>query len=220
MQCSDCSKAVLPIVAVDIDGTLAQYHEPFGQFVSRYFNTAPQGPWDGEGDYEDHLGLDRRRFNEAKLAYRQGGNKRFAPLISGADVFMRKLAKLPVEVWITTTRPWNRLDNIDPDTQEWLARHEMPYTHLMYDEEKYTVLAKMVDPARVVLVVDDLLPMCQSAMTTFPGAHVIQPARMHNKNNYSPDFRTARNFQEIYTEAAVCVDGWYKRNDVWMADHD
>ena len=59
------------------------------------------------------------------------------------------------ELWLTTTRPYLRLDNVDPDTRFWLQENNIYYDALMYDENKYEVLGDRVDPARVVAVLDD-----------------------------------------------------------------
>src|SRR4051812_39188156 len=78
MKCSDCSKRVKPIVVSDIDGTLSMYHEAITSFSARYFGTdAPRDPYYGDEPFRDYLGLTQEQHRAMKLAYRQGGNKRF-----------------------------------------------------------------------------------------------------------------------------------------------
>lgn len=182
MKCTECGMAVLPIVAVDIDGTLAEYHNRLQTFACDYHDRqVPMQTWDGRGNFEDHLGLTQAEYREAKLAYRQGGYKRTAPLMPYAKEFMWLLNGMNVEVWITTTRPWSRLDSVDPDTKFWLERHGIRYKHLLFDEHKYEKLAEIVDPRRVIAVVDDLPEMLDEAAAYLPIAVRLLIERPHNK---------------------------------------
>lgn len=156
MRCSDCSAQVKPVVCIDIDGTLAQYHRSLVEFFERWLDIEdlPRA-WDGLGEFSDHLGLPKETYRQGKLAFRAGGFKRWMPPFPGADSFMNKLSQLHVEVWVTTTRPWMRMDNVDPDTREWLRRYGIQYKHLLFDEDKYGVICELVDPERIVMVLDD-----------------------------------------------------------------
>lgn len=167
MKCTECNKTVKPVVAVDIDGTLGDYHRHFVRFAENYFGMYLPDTWDGVGDWEEHLGLSKQEYREAKLAYRQGGQKRTMPVARWAATKMDSLRQLPVEIWLTTTRPWMRLDSVDPDTREWLRRHHIPYDHLLYNDDKYQRLAEIVGRDRVLAVVDDLLNECQNASEVF-----------------------------------------------------
>lgn len=182
MKCTECSAAVRPIVAVDIDGTLAEYHIRLAEFAWDYHDLPRKIElWDGRGNYEDWLGMSQAQYREAKLAYRQGGYKRMALPYQHAFMFMQALDALDVEIWITTTRPWSRLDSVDPDTRFWLERHGVPYTHLLYDDHKYQKLSNIVDPRRVIAVVDDLPEMIAEANEYLPNALALLIARPHNR---------------------------------------
>lgn len=156
MKCSDCSAKVLPVVCIDIDGTLATYHETLAVFIEWYLPTSrlPRS-WDGHGEFNEHLGIDKEEYRQAKLAFRAGGYKRAMAPFTGAVQFMHHLRALDIEVWVTTTRPWQRMDNVDPDTKEWLRRYNIPYKHLLFDEDKYGLMTELVDPDRIVMVLDD-----------------------------------------------------------------
>ena len=105
--CTECGREIKPIVAVDIDGTLAEYHLTLQRFACDYWDIPqPVATWGGLGNFEDHLGITQAQYREAKLAYRQGGYKRMAPAYPFAIQFMNWLNQLDVELWITTTRPW------------------------------------------------------------------------------------------------------------------
>lgn len=160
MLCTHCSNEVKPVVCLDIDGNLGDYHGSFLQFSARYLDMPDEGiamTYRGETSLADHLGISKEMYRAVKLAFRQGGNKRWMPVFPGARELSLALRNAGVEVWITTTRPYMRLDNIDPDTREWLRRNEIYYDHIFYEENKYLRLCEMVDADRVVCVLDDEL---------------------------------------------------------------
>lgn len=187
-QCSDCSQEVLPIVCVDVDGTISEYHYSLAEHCRRYFGIPYEldGSWDGRGNFEDFIGITQEQYREAKLAYRQGGFKRWSPVQEGVEDLLFKIRdikmKRGLEVWITTTRPWNRLDSVDPDTQFWLNNHFPVWDHILYDENKYTRLASMIDPVRVVGVIDDLPPMVAQAAWHYDRKGVWMVDRDHNRS--------------------------------------
>lgn len=200
--CSKCGESITKVVAIDIDGTISDYHRPLLNHVVAYYNlpksVLDKEPWDGKGNFEDWLGISQADYREAKLAYRQGGFKRWSPQMSGLGTLLSTCKQLKdqglIEVWITTTRPWNRLDSVDPDTRFWLDQHFPVYDHLLYDDHKYLKLAELVDPSRVVMVVDDLPEMHEDALTVFDEAACCIVRRPHN-TWYSDNLRRG-----------VCVD--------------
>jgi hypothetical protein len=170
---------VRPVVALDIDGTLSDYHEHFITFACNYWGLErPPVMWDGSGEMEDFLQITKAQYRDAKLAYRQGGGKRVQPL--QCDARHLHLAANGAELWLTTTRPWMRLDSTDPDTRWWLGINGLSYDHLLYDDNKYSALAAQVDPDRVVMVVDDLAEQCWAADRVFSPQVAYQVARPHN----------------------------------------
>jgi hypothetical protein len=180
MRCSKCREVIRPVVALDIDGTLADYHEWFGHFACRYWNrTHPKGRWRGDGEFEDYLGLTKAEYREAKTAYRQGGMKRIQPLFEGAKELCDGIMALGAELWITTTRPWKRFDNIDPDTQWWLDTNRIRYDNLLYDRAKYDILFDRVGGERVVFALEDLPDLYSRAKDLF-GDSAVMVERLHN----------------------------------------
>jgi hypothetical protein len=112
--------------------------------------------FDGTQELNEVLGLSKADYRTMKLAYRQGGQKRMMPPFPGARELVTAVKEAGAEVWITTTRPWQRFDSTDPDTRHWLDRHRIPYDHLLFDDDKYGVLSNLVEPIRVVAVLEDL----------------------------------------------------------------
>lgn len=210
MRCSDCSRPVKPIVAVDIDGTLGDYHNHFLDFMMGYFGRQLPRGWRGDPpDWESYLRLTQKEYREAKLAFRQGGMKRTMPVYESAMDFMDALVAEDVEIWITTTRPYLRLDSVDPDTQEWLRRNAIPYHHLLYDEHKYARLRELVDPDRVLAIVDDLYEQIQEAALTFPLDVPLQVKRQHN---IAHRFGKALNLPDITHIIVNRVKEWNARH--------
>lgn len=160
-----------PVVALDIDGTLGDYHKHFLWFAQRYFGKvmpAPEAINPGLPLYR-HMKVRKSDYRECKLAYRQGGMKRWMPAYDGASELTRVIRDQGAEIWICTTRPYLRLENIDPDTREWLRRNDIRYDAVLFDDpsrpqsSKYRELFRQVGNDRVVAVVDDLKDQVREA---------------------------------------------------------
>lgn len=210
MICSGCSQRVRPVVACDIDGTWGDYYEHFQWFCRVYYyrDCGVTNGYDGSVEFEEYLGLTKAEYREAKLAYRQGGMKRWLPLYWDTLDFVNKVRSLDVEIWVATTRPWASVQNIDPDTQEWLRRNGITVDGLLYGDNKYHQLLEAVDPGRIVGVVDDLTLQVDLAGSL--GLPVVQVARHHNTEN-----STKAHPRLALTEAAWWIaqqtESWYDR---------
>lgn len=170
-----------PIIAIDIDGTLADYHGWFLKFAEGYLGR----PMPDENEMNpglplhEFMGLSKDVYRAVKLAYRQGGLKRTMPSFPGASALTQALQNAGAEVWVCTTRPYLRLDNIDPDTREWLDRNGILYTALTYGDDKYENLVEYVGRDRVVAVIEDLPEQVEKARAL--GLNVYVPDRPYNK---------------------------------------
>lgn len=169
MLCSRCSDVVKPVLAVDIDGTLGNYHDHFTSFCALYFQREFRYAYEGlEQNFEDYLNLTREEYRAAKLAYRQGGMKRSMIPYDGAHALLKAANHLGCEVWVATTRPYQRLDNIDPDTRFWMQQRDMQYHAMLYGDDKYDQLNMHVEAERVVMVIDDLWSQVSKAEAFWP----------------------------------------------------
>lgn len=171
-----------PIIALDIDGTLGDYHSHFLWFAERWLGKPMPDPQTINPGLRLHkfMGITRTRYRECKLAYRQGGLKRFMPCYPGAAELSATIRRAGAEVWICTTRPYNRLDNIDPDTREWLRRNKIRYDGMLYGDDKYRELNRQVG-WRVAGVLEDLPELWEEAHELFPNAFVTLRDQPYNR---------------------------------------
>lgn len=190
MRCSNCFEEVKPVVAIDIDGTLADYHNHFINFAIGWLGSGSKQPrgveaFDGSEPHREWfvrtMRVDVSTFRAIKLAFRQGGMKRTMPIYRESAETINAVRDMGAEVWLTTTRPWERFDRVDPDTRHWLAEHGIEFDGLIYDDNKMSALAERVDPDRVVAVVDDLEEELQEAHQLFDNAVTIMRKTIHNR---------------------------------------
>lgn len=208
MKCTGCNQPVRPVMASDIDGTLGQYHQHFLRFASEWFGTTFSLDYDGMRDLNEWMGVSKADYRACKLAYRQGGMKRVMPTYPGATAILERA--IPAEFWLTTTRPYMRLDNVDPDTREWCRRNDISYDGLIYDENKYDRLVEIVGAERVVGVLEDLPKLYDRAEEL--GLNPILIGRQHN--SYAIHGRQWA--ASLYAAAELLanrVERWYKAHD-------
>lgn len=215
MLCTDCNRTVKPVVALDIDGTLGDYHGHFLHFAAAWLGGGgkDQGrnwalTYDGSVSLAQFMRIPPDLYRQVKLAFRQGGLKRMMPMFIGADRIADYLRRAGAEVWITTTRPYMRLDNVDPDTREWLQRNGIKYDGLIYDESKYLQLCSIVGYERVVGVLDDLGEQYDKAAEL--GLNPILRKTTYNGAVERPD--SASNLATAERMLLDRVKGWYKAN--------
>jgi len=187
MRCTNCSAIVKPIVALDIDGTLGDYHGHFLDFAEAWLGRDLRRDYQGKGGFRfwftQYNYASTEEFRAIKLAYRQGGQKRSMPVYDGAVNLYHTIIDHDAELWFTTTRPYLSLDTVIPDTVHWLARNGMTdYDGMLFDEDKYTQLAARVDSDRVVAVFDDLPDMCHAAAFALYFGHDV-PVLVRNPYN-------------------------------------
>lgn len=191
---------IAPVIGLDIDGTLARYHDHFVAFAEQYLQERLKVIWhqDFRGEFNQALGLDKALYRQIKLAYRQGGMKRSIPTYGDIRGLVQEIRESGIQVWICTTRPWNRLDNIDPDTTFWVERNMGRVDGVIYGEEKYEDLLDIVGKGRVLGVVDDLPENIQRAQAL--GIPCGLRRGSHNewwrKTGDTPLFNDTREIQE------------------------
>lgn len=191
-----------PVVALDIDGTLGDYHGHFLRFAEGWLGKPmpdPDNNTNGTPLYR-LMKVSKSTYRECKLAYRQGGLKRSMPCYPGSAEAVRYIRK-KAEVWICTTRPYLRLDNIDPDTRHWLRRNGIQYDGVLYGHHKYRHLAKIVGADRVVLVVDDQPELLRTAPVGCVRAMRYQPYNMYARGEFHVEVSANAYLMNVFDQA-------------------
>lgn len=189
MRCSKCFEEVKPVVAIDIDGTLGDYHGHFIRFAADFLGFDPRKsgapPYAGDAPFKvwfSHVfDVDYTTFRAVKLAYRQGGLKRTMPVELGASQMLDDFRRVGAEVWLTTTRPHDRYDRVDPDTREWTRRNAIPFHGLLFSGDKMSALYDIVEAERVVAVLDDQEDVLSEASARFGCKAPILKRNDYNK---------------------------------------
>jgi hypothetical protein len=154
-----------PVVAIDIDGTLGDYHGHFLRFASDWYGREMPNPAEINPGLPLHkfMRTSKATYRQCKLAYRQGGLERSTPVYDGATELCRSIRQGGAELWLCTTRPYLKLDTQSPNTQHWLRRNKIQFDHLISGPHKYRDLVKQVGKSRIVAVLDDLPEMIEQA---------------------------------------------------------
>lgn len=172
-----------PVVALDVDGTLAQWHQEFLMFAARWLcrgdEYEPNWFSYAGGPFYRHMRVSKATYRTIKLAFRQSGLKRAVEPYEGARELAHAVRAAGAEVWVCTTRPYLRLDNIDPDTRFWLQHNRIAYDGVLFGDSKYRDLARLVGSHRVVAVLDDLPEQAKKAADTGLPTYMVE--RLHNQ---------------------------------------
>jgi hypothetical protein len=189
VKCTECNRDLKPVVALDIDGTMGMYHDHFLYFASGYLNQQIKDHYVANQPFKEWFCYNYRVsediWHDIKLAYRQGGMKRTMPVYTDAKTLASAVRSAGAELWVTTTRPYIRHDNIDPDTREWLRRNHINYDYLIYDGHKYDKLARLVGHERVCAVVDDLIEEVEEAEKLFgPEVPILRKTKYNRSYQY------------------------------------
>jgi hypothetical protein len=206
-----------PVVALDIDGTLGDFHGNFLKFARLYFDR-PRSDWATPNPglpMWEWMGLDHAEYVAAKLAYRQGGWKRWMPCYLRASALTHGIRRMGAEVWICTTRPYLRLDNVDPDTREWLRRNDIQYDAVLFDriDSKGSKYAELKEQAgdRVASILDDLPEMVNAAADLWTPEIVTirtQPYNLHFEWE-----RRVNNNDDAYSRIIQDLASWERRRN-------
>lgn len=194
-----------PVAAIDIDGTLGDYHGHFLQFAEQWYGREMPDPGQINPGLPLHkfMCTSKATYRQCKLAYRQGGLERSMPVYDGANELCGSIRAAGAELWLCTTRPYLKLDSQSVNTRHWLRRHKIQYDALIYGERKYIDLARIVGVRRVAAVLDDLPEMIIQADSLGMWTMLRdQPYNKHLNWHYrAMDLHQARNtiLQEVRT---------------------
>jgi hypothetical protein len=197
-----------PVIALDIDGTLGDYHLHFLQFAEQWYGREMPSPGDINPGMPLHkfMRTSKSTYRECKLAYRQGGLERSMPVYSGAADLTRAIRRSGAEIWLCTTRPYLKMDTQSPNTIHWLRRNKIQYDHMLSGPHKYRDLVKSVGAERVVMVLDDLPKMFEQAKNL--GLNVWLRDQPYNRH-ITPVCRV-RDLADATIKASFQIDKYHK----------
>jgi hypothetical protein len=205
-----------PVVALDIDGTLGDYHRHFLDFAAGWFGRPMPDPEEARHGtrLSTFIGVSHREYRDCKLAYRQGGMKRTMPCYPFASELTTNIRAAGAQVWLCTTRPYMRLDNVDPDTREWLRRNDIEYDAVIFEgideESKYEDLVDQVGLARIIAVCDDLPAQVADAQRLGIGTCYLRDQPYNRDVNGLPGFRV-KSLEELWQAVEVNIGLWRER---------
>jgi hypothetical protein len=217
MRCKSCGSLTgAPVIISDIDGTLAIWEDHFIGFLKLWLPPSEAENldsrmigWSGDGEFSDHLELDKATYRQAKLQFRQGGYKRWMPAYAGAASMTATAKLMGASVWITTTRPWLSLDNIDPDTRHWLARNGIAYDHLIFSDDKYEAILERVGASVIVAAFENEKAEVER------GFELGLPMVQRSTNWNAPPMPLAPNISNLFEGARMIEQ---RLDDYWRAN--
>ncbi len=197
-----------PVFGIDLDGTLGDFHSHFFNFAEGWLGKKIERRYRGDVPMTKHIGISKERYRKVKLAYRRGGLKRSMPVYPGACELTCSLRERGAIVIICTTRPYLQIDNVEPDTIEWLRRNQIQYDGIIYGERKFKDLKKSWN-GQIVAAVDDLPEMILQAYDCgFPGIMIVR--------NHNIQFHTKWRENSLYEVSKLLhelLDEWEKENE-------
>lgn len=206
-----------PVVGLDIDGMMGDYHGHFLRFAAEWLGRAMPHPQEINPGMRlsEFMGISHDQYRVIKLAYRQGGLKRSMPAYDGAREMTQALALAGCRLWLCTTRPYSKLDNIDADTREWLDRSQIRYHHVLWDDEngegKYTELVRQVGMNAVVAVADDLVEQLQQARAVGIAKCYLRSQPYNIKGVDSAGLIPVKGMADLHIALMNDVTDWWKR---------
>lgn len=206
------ASSIKPVVAIDIDGTLGDYHAHFLRFAQGWYGRAMPDPSEINPGLPLHkfMCTSKATYRQCKLAYRQGGLERSMPAYPGSSELTVQLRRAGCEVWICTTRPYLKHDTQSPNTVHWLKRNRIQWDHMLSGEHKYRDLAKQVSKERIVAVLDDLPEMIEQANKLGIWAMIRdQPYNKHYNQHYR-----AMDLHQARREISQVLVAWRDRHGV------
>ena len=207
-----------PVVALDVDGTLGDYHAHFLWFAEQWFGRSfpPPDKVNPGLRLSTFMGISHREYRDCKLAYRQGGLKRFMPCYPFASELTQNIRAAGAQVWICTSRPYMRLDNIDPDTQEWLRRNNIQYDAVIYEgiheeedtNSKYYDLVDQAGLGRIIAVADDLPEQLQDAQRQGIKQVYVRDQPYNRSGDVPQECIRFRGLEELWRSLEIDIDIW------------
>lgn len=176
------------IVAIDIDGVLADYPKCFIEFVNKKKKTSFANLFELKKE------MTTKDIEEMKHEYRSCGVKAHLPIIYGAPKFTRELKKAGFTIILTSARPYKVYNRIYSDTLIWLKKNNIMYDYIVWDSEKHLQAIKNY-PKMMFMIEDDARYANQVGECGYP---VYLLSTIYNKfNELHQNVKRVNSFHEI-----------------------
>lgn len=203
-----------PVIGLDIDGTLLEYHGHFLRFASQWLGAEldAQG-YDARMPLYKYMGVSKTMYRRCKMAYRRGEMKRSLPPLEppypNADELTHTLRRWGFDIWLCTTRPYLSYDAVDEATRHSLRRNGVVYQGVIWGEHKYRELVRTVGKQRIVGVLDDLPQLCeQSRKLGLRTAFAVRPYNVMQLHTYGRDGVYPWATAETHEDTLALFKGW------------
>jgi hypothetical protein len=110
----------------------------------------------------------------------------------------RIIRKRKGRIVVCTTRPFLSLEDVEPDTVHNLKRHGVQFDYILHGENKYRDLVKLVDPARIVMVLEDQDDMlAQAASLSLPAVRRVTLWNMGSPLHWTPEVHSLKDAEQL-----------------------
>jgi len=175
------------VVALDLDGVLCEYPEPWIQYVNKKLGT----------EYcslsQMKLDVDLLKYDQLKSEYRQSGEKLKIKPKEGASEFTHNLRNSGHNIVVLTSRPYKKYNRLFPDTIKWLKDNNIAYDAIMFDERKNMKIVK--DIPKLKFMVEDNVRYANSVSKQGYRVYLISPYTV--VDGVDPRVIVVRNLHEI-----------------------
>ncbi len=201
-----------PIVALDIDGTLGNYHGHFLKFAEAWYGRPmPAADTINPGlPLHKFMRTSKATYRQCKLAYRQGGLERSMPVYPGASELTQQVRKAGASIWLCTTRPYLKYDQLYKDTLHWCRRNHIQYDAIIHGPHKYRDLVRNVGAERVAAVADDLPELVEQA--NMAGLPTILRDQPYNRHYFPPHGMRAVDMFDLTYMISKLIQQWKDEN--------
>lgn len=135
-------KKDVKLAVIDIDGIVCNHSSAF---LSRsIYRTV-----------HEFKTADINAYNQLKHEFRTSGFKRNAPVINGAQEFLKNLKDNGYLILLLTARPYEKIIRIYADTLYWLESNSIIYDFLFFNKNKEQFIIDNLSPEQVKFCLDD-----------------------------------------------------------------
>ena len=188
------------VIAIDIDGVLAQYPESFIAFIEKETGKDFSNIELTTHNLYDLLGkeLGLETMKQLKHKYRNSGEKKFLPIIENSVNATQQLKKKGFTIVLLSARPYKQHPRIFADTIYWLKNNNFMYDAIIWGENKEEKIIN--EFPNMKFMVEDLLENANKVANI--GYKVFLLDKTYNQGKTNLGVTRVQNWEEIIQEAS------------------